>query len=119
MIEEITVGSSNVDVGDALRAHVRDSVLGLAHKYLQNLVRAGVHFSSEGNGYRCSVSVHMGALPVMAAEARAKDCYIAFNLALERVAKQMRRVKRAVRDDKAAREDKDTTIREGLRPLPD
>jgi ribosomal subunit interface protein len=119
MNEEITIGSSNVDLGDALRAHVRDSVLGMAEKYLQNLVRAGVHFSNEGNSYRCSVNVHVGALPVMAAEARAQDCHIAFNLALDKVGKQMRRTKRAVREDKAAREDKEMTIREGLRPIPD
>jgi len=119
MNEDITVGSSNVDLGEALRSHVRDSVLGLAEKYLQNLVRAGVHFNHEGIEYRCSVNVQVGSLPVMAAEASAKDCYVAFNAALDKVGKQMRRTKRAVREDKAAREDKGMMIREGLRPIPD
>jgi ribosomal subunit interface protein len=119
MNEEITIGSSNVDLGEALRSHVRDSVLGMAEKYLQNLVRAGVHFNNDGNEFHCSVNVQAGSLPVMAAEASAKDCYVAFKVALNRVGKQMRRTKRAVREDKAARDDKEMTIREGLRPIPD
>lgn len=119
MSEDITIGSSNVDLDEPLRSHVRASVLELAKKYMQNLVRAGVHFTDEGIERRCSVNVQIGSLPVMAAEASAKDIHIAFSAALDKVGKQMRRAKRAVRDDKPAREDKETTIREGLRPIPD
>lgn len=113
--EAITIGSSNVDLGDALRTHVRDGLEETAGKYLQHLTTASVHFSHEGPDYRCSVTVQVGALPTMASEAQAKDAYLAFNQALEKVAKQMRRAKRAVREDKAVRPDKDMTIRDGLR----
>jgi ribosomal subunit interface protein len=117
--EAITIGSSNVDLGDALRAHVRDALENAAGKYLQNLTSSGVHFVREGSAYRCSITVQVGALPKMAAEGQAKDAYLAFNQALEKVAKQMRRAKRAVREDKPVREDKDATIRDGLRRQPD
>ena len=117
--EAITIGSSNVDLGDALRTHVRDAVENAAGKYLQNLTAAGVHFVREGVDYRCSITVQVGALPKMAADAQAKDAYLAFNQALDKVAKQMRRAKRAVREDKPVREDKDATIKDGLRRQPD
>ena len=117
--EAITIGSSNVDLGDALRTHVREKLETAASKYLQNLVAAGVHFVHEGADYRCSITVQVGALPKMAAEAQAKDAYLAFNAALDKVAKQMRRAKRSVREDKPVRADKDMTIRDGLRRQPE
>ncbi|MBX9760179.1 MAG: ribosome-associated translation inhibitor RaiA [Beijerinckiaceae bacterium] len=115
----ITIGSSNVDLGDALRAHVHQEIEAAAKKYLQNLTLAAVHFAHEGSSYRCSVTVQIGALPTMAAEAQSHDAYVAFNQALAKAAKQMRRAKRAVREDKPVRADKDASLREGLGRLPD
>lgn len=115
----ITVGSSNVDLGDALRAHVHEEIESASKKYLQHLTAAAVHFAHEGSNYRCSVTVQIGALPTMAAEAQSHDAYLAFNQALTKAAKQMRRAKRAVREDKAVRSDKDSALREGLGRLPD
>lgn len=115
----ITIGSSNVDLGESLRAHVHAEIEAAAKKYLQHLTGAAVHFAHEGANYRCSVTVQVGSLPTMAAEAQAIDAYLAFNQALAKTAKQMRRAKRAVREDKPVRQDKDSTLREGLRRLPD
>lgn len=117
--EKITIGGSNIDLGDALRAHVRDQLMAAADKYLQNLISAAAHFAHEGADYRCSLTVQIGALPRMAAEAQNKDAYAAFDQALEKVAKQMRRAKRAVREDKPVRADKDMALRDGLRRQPD
>ena len=75
---------------------------------------AWVHFNREGTTYRCSINMQMGALPMKSAEARDKDIYLAFNSALNKVAKQLRRTKREVREDKAERLDEDVVLREGL-----
>lgn len=115
----ISIGSSNVDLGDALRAHARAGIEEAAGKYLQRLTAAAVHFAHEGAHYRCSITVQVGSLPTMAAEAQAIDAYAAFNQALTKAAKQMRRAKRAMREDKPVRADKDAALREGLRRLPD
>ncbi len=111
MYEAITVGSSNVDLGDSLREHVREQVSSVADKYLQHLTRAAVHFNHEGVDYRCSINVQVGSLPLMTSESMAKDAYLAFNQALEKVGKQLRRTKRAVREDKASRVDKQISMR--------
>jgi ribosomal subunit interface protein len=74
---------------------------------------ASIHFNREGITYRCSVNMQMGGLPMKSAEARDKDIYVAFNAALEKVAKQLRRTKREVREDKGERVDKDLSLREG------
>jgi len=102
----ILVQSSNINLGDVLPDYARTSILQLAGKYFGHLNTASVHFTREGVTYRCTVNVQVGALRMMSGEAKSTDVYAAFRLALERVAKQLRRAKRALREDKAERLDK-------------
>ncbi len=83
----------------------------MAGKYFGRLNVASAHFSREGSGYRCSVNMQMGALRMMSAEAQNHDIYLAFNAALEKVVKQLRRAKRELREDKGERVGKDATLR--------
>ena len=93
----ITVGSSNVELSDALREHARESILREAAKYFGRLTQAGVHFNTEGSSYRCSVNIQMGGLNMVSAEAVAKDVRLAFDTALNKAAKQLRRSKTELR----------------------
>jgi ribosomal subunit interface protein len=99
----ILVQSSNIDLGDVLPEHARTSILQMAGKYFGRLNTATVHFNREGPMYRCTVNVQVGALKMMSGEAQNTDIYAAFRLALEKVAKQLRRAKRELREDKAKR----------------
>ena len=94
----VTVQSSNVDLGDALRTHAEESILRVAGKYFGRLKVGAVHFNKEGINYRCTVNMQMGALPMASGEAQNKDIYQAFNAALDKVAKQLRRTKRELRE---------------------
>ncbi|MDB5641883.1 MAG: ribosomal subunit interface protein [Hyphomicrobiales bacterium] len=102
----ITFESNHHDIGDSLRAHGRAEILKMAEKYFDRLIAAKVHFTGEGVTTRCSVNVQMGGLPMISAEASAKGLPLAFNQALEKVATQLRRSKRELREDKAERVDK-------------
>jgi len=102
----ILVQSSNIDLGDALPNYARTSILQMAGKYFGHLNAAIVYFNREEPLYRCTVNVQMGALKVMSGEAQNTDIYAAFRLALEKVAKQLRRTKRELREGKAKRIDK-------------
>ncbi len=112
--KNIAVQSSSIELGSSLPAHARESILRVAGKYFGRLNTASVHFNREGITYRCSINMQMGALPMKSAEARDKDIYLAFNSALNKLAKQLRRTKREVREDKAERVDKGVLLREGL-----
>jgi ribosomal subunit interface protein len=112
----ITVQSSNVHLGDRLPTYARESILRVASKYFGRLNTASAHFSREGISYRCSVTMQMGGLPMKSAEAKDKDIYLAFNAALAKVGKQLRRTKRELRDDKPERTDKDVVLRERISP---
>jgi ribosomal subunit interface protein len=114
----ILVQSSTIDLGDVLPDYARTSILQLAGKYFGHLNTASVHFTREGITYRCTVNVQVGALKVMSGEAKSTDIYAAFRLALERVAKQLRRAKRELREDKAERLDKHVAWTGSMRRRP-
>ena len=116
---EVSIKSSTVDLGDAFRQHARDGMLRVASKYFGRLTAASAHVTREGTGYRCSVNMQAGALKTMSGEATDKDIYLAFDRALEKVAKQLRRTKRELREDKGERVDKDAALREGMRQGPE
>lgn len=111
----ILVQSSNVDLGDVFPDFARTSIRQVAGKYFGRLSNASVHVTREGITYRCTVNIQMGALKTMSGEAKNKDVYAAFRQALQKTAKQLRRSKRELREDKAERIDKDMLLREGTR----
>jgi ribosomal subunit interface protein len=112
--KEITVQSANVTSGERMPEYAREAIRKVAAKYFGRLNTASVHVTREGISYRCSVNMQMGALPMKSAEGRGKDVYLAFGDALNKVAKQLRRAKREVREDKAERTDKEAVLNDGL-----
>lgn len=102
----ITIDSSNQDISEALRIYGRDEILKVSDKYFGHLVSASAHFNIEGFSSRCSITVQMGSLPRMSADSSDKDMRTAFNQALDKVATQLRRTKRELREDKPARASK-------------
>jgi ribosomal subunit interface protein len=100
----IAVKSANINLGQALPHHVRDSVSHLVRKYFgKELMAAPVYFSREGQQFRCAVNLQIGSLKMISAGGLGADCYQAFNVAMEKVTKQLRRMKREVRDNRARR----------------
>ena len=114
----ISVQSSRVDLGDTFRDHAQQSIVRAASKYFGQLNSASVHVTREGPFFRCTVNVQMGSIKIMSAEHQHESCYVAFNGALAKVEKQLRRAKRELREDKPTRTDKDVMIWEGLRASP-
>ena len=115
----ITIQRSNIHLGDGLPDYARENILRVASKYFGRLNTASAHFTKEGITYRCSVNMQMGGLPMKSAKGKDKDIYLAFNTALTKIAKQLRRAKRELREDKAERTDKDALLRERINPAPD
>jgi len=112
----ILVQSSAVDLGDMFPEYAKTNINQVAGKYFGHLSAASVYVTREGITYRCTVNMQMGALKMMTGEAKNKDLYAAFRTALQKTAKQLRRSKRELREDKAARIDKDMLLREGTAP---
>jgi ribosomal subunit interface protein len=110
----VSVEGANVHLGNGLPVHARESIQRVASKYFGQMSSASVHFGREGNDYRCVVTMQMGSLPMKCGEATSKDIYAAFDAAVAKVAKQLRRAKRALRDDQPVRTDKGMVLRGGF-----
>ena len=95
---EISVKGIHVDVGDALRGHTKGKLQSSVAKYFENALDSTVVFSKEGNGFRADISVHAGRGMIMQGGSDGNDAYGAFDGALGRINKQLRRYKRRIRN---------------------
>jgi ribosomal subunit interface protein len=96
---DISVKGKNLDVGDALRGHVEDTLNNAVLKYFMRAIDANVVFSRQGRRLRADISVHPGPRGmVVQGGSESVDAYAAFDGALERIAKQLRRYKRRLND---------------------
>lgn len=114
MDTEILVQSHNIELGDALPDFARRKIIETCGKYFNKVTECNVHFKKEGNFYSCSIRLKSGALKPFVADHTNIDIRVAFTTALEKVAKQQRRLKRELREDKGYRPDKASTFDNGI-----
>jgi ribosomal subunit interface protein len=92
---EISVKGKSMDVGIALRNHVKDQLNNVVSKYFGKAIDATVTFSRETHKFRTDISVHPGPRGLLIqGKSEGGDAYGAFEGALARIAKQLRRYKR-------------------------
>lgn len=95
---QLSIKGKQLDIGDALRAHVETSLERVLGKYFGDAIDARVTFSREAHLYRAVVFTHIGRNIMVEAHGEAVEPYPAFDSAAERLAKRLRRHKRFLRD---------------------
>lgn len=96
---KISVSGKHIKVGDSLRDHVAVKSEEIAKKYLANVTTIEVFFSKHGALFHTDVVMHEGSgLGVIKANAESEDAYIAFDSAIIKIEKQLRRYKRKIKD---------------------
>src|SRR4051794_34183714 len=95
---QLTVTGKQVDVGDALRGHVEATLEALLGKYFRTAIEAHAVFAREAHLIVADLTLHVGRGIVVNSRGTATDHYVAFDSAAERLAKQLRRYKRRLRD---------------------
>jgi len=93
----INVTGKQLDVGDALRSHVEDKLSAVVEKYFDRFIDAQVTIATDGPLFRADLSVHVGTGIKLQSHEEGGDAYAAFELALEKMDKRLRRYKRRVR----------------------
>jgi ribosomal subunit interface protein len=102
---QVTVTGKQIDTGDAFRRHVEASLGSILGKYFKTAIEAHVVLSREAHLCRAEILVHIGRGIEVNARAAAAEGYMAFDGAADRIAKQMRRYKRRLRDHHAKARD--------------
>ena len=87
-----------MDVGERLRRHVEARLNDGVAKYFDHALDSHVVFEPEGPLVRADISVHVGRGIQVQGHGAAEDAQNAFDLAMERIAKRLRRNKRRLRD---------------------
>jgi ribosomal subunit interface protein len=97
---EIRVSGHQVDVGDALKAHVEDRLQAIATKYFARAISSDATFGKgpHDNGFNCHIATHVTRGLVLKGRHQAQDAHLAFNGAADHVEKQLRRYGRRLKD---------------------
>ena len=108
---KVEVSGKQIELGDAFREHAEKEVASSFEKYFDHAIHAHVVVSHDGPKYRADISVVVGQGLDFQGHGEAAEVYPAFEQALERTAKQLRRQKRKLRDHHRGA-DRDATFEE-------
>tara|TARA_Y100001001_G_C8011727_1_gene309966 strand:+ start:867 stop:1466 length:600 start_codon:yes stop_codon:yes gene_type:complete len=96
---QYNIKGHHLDLGDALKTHIQDKLDQINEKYFNRGIEANVTLTKDGGStYKTHISMKGGKDIVIQADSSAHDPYGAFEDAAEKVAKQLRRYKRRLRD---------------------
>lgn len=95
---KIQVHGKQLDVGDALRAHVGTQLNEMVTKYSARPVEAVVTFSRDRHEFLCDATVHLSTGLTTQARSHANDVYESFDGTLDRMETQLRRYKRRLKN---------------------
>ncbi len=94
----IRVSGKDIDIGESLQTHVNQALGETLAKYAGRPTDATVTFLRDGHLFGCEIFVHLSTGLVVQANGTAGEIYPAFEAARERMAKQLRRHKRRLKD---------------------
>ena len=102
---KITVSGKQVDTGSTLREQVQQRLASMVGKYLDRAVDGHVTFSRNRHLFRADCSAHLATGLTAQAHGEGGDARSAFDQALDRLEKQLRRYKRRLRNHHRRRPD--------------
>ncbi|MEQ8440601.1 MAG: ribosome-associated translation inhibitor RaiA [Alphaproteobacteria bacterium] len=97
---ELSVKGKQVDIGDALRTHIEETLPDAIGKYFDNTTDTTVTISKDGGRFSVDIQVHVSRRVLVHGHGVANDAYGALEEASEHVTKRLRRYKRRLRDHK-------------------
>ncbi|MEQ1929636.1 MAG: ribosome-associated translation inhibitor RaiA [Parvularculaceae bacterium] len=98
---EILVSGKNMDLGGSLQAHVNERLTEGVSKYFGGGAEAAVTFAKERFQVECELTAHLASGVFLAAHGEGGDAYSAFEDALEKLEKRVRRYKRRLKNHHA------------------
>jgi ribosomal subunit interface protein len=97
---DVRVSGHQVDVGESLRAHASDRVQAVADKYFARAISAQVTLGKGPHDHRfdCEIIMYVPGGIVLKGSGRGTDAQPAFEEALAKIEKQLRRHHRRIKD---------------------
>lgn len=98
---DVQITGKGIDLGAALQEHVEERISSSVHKYFERSAEAHVTFAREGTSIKCEATTHLASGVFLAVQGEAQDAYGAFDTALEKLEKRVRRYKRRLKNHHA------------------
>jgi ribosomal subunit interface protein len=97
---DIRVSGHQVETGTALKAHVETRLSGIANKYFSRALSAQATFGKgpRDHGFVCDIVVHVMQGVVLKGAGQSQEAHPSFDMAAEKIEKQLRRYKRRLKD---------------------
>ena len=96
---DIRVSGHQVDTGDALKEHVWTRLEAVAEKYFSRTISAQVTFRPAPHGaFHCDIMCHVMSGLILKGAGEAQDAHQCFDLAADKIEKQLRRYMRRLKD---------------------
>ena len=92
------ISGKQIDIGEALTGHVKTELDAVTAKYAGRPTDALVVFSRSGHEFVSEITVHLSTGLTVQSKGHATEIYSAFDKGAERMAKQLRRYKRRLKD---------------------
>lgn len=92
------ITGKQIDIGEALQTHVQDQLGSTVAKYAGRPTDATVTFSRDGHEFVTELVVHLSTGLMVNARGHAPEIYAAFDSAVAKADKQLRRYKRRLKD---------------------
>ncbi|MDN3030454.1 MAG: ribosome-associated translation inhibitor RaiA [Candidatus Tisiphia sp.] len=97
---QVSVSGQHISIGNSLQDYVKSRTMQVAAKYFSTIINANVHFSKQGFQLVCDIVVNdgTGRHIILKGNAASDDIYSAFDAALSRLEKQLRKYKSKLKD---------------------
>jgi len=96
---QLSITGKQMNLGDVLRQHIADKIEDINEKYFNRAIEAIVTLSPEGTAFtKTHISFRVGKDIMVMSDSKDTDPYSSFDAAAEKVAKQLRRYKKRLRD---------------------
>jgi ribosomal subunit interface protein len=94
----LRVSGKNLDIGEALRGHVQDRVDDIVPRYVDGGFTGHVTIRRDGTAFRTDCLIHLATGLTLQSESVAHDAHASVDLAVERLARRLKRHKQRIKD---------------------
>jgi ribosomal subunit interface protein len=94
----LRITGKNMDIGEALRAHVVQKVEAIIGRYFDGKVTGHVVMSPEGSAFRSDCSLHLSSGMNLQAEGRSHEPYASFDQACDKIERRLRRYNKRLKE---------------------
>lgn len=99
----ITITGQHIDVGDSLRTYVIEILTEVTRGMFQHPIDGRVTFSKQRHQFLVEISLHPQAGLIIQGHAAADDAYIAYDMAADKIRRQLKRYKTKLKEHRNQR----------------